>query len=149
MTSLPLKSDRETCFPSWSGRVKSGAFFPSSILLMGIVLMKWFRCNPTESRAYWSRRNHMRFAALPFVLLLSCAGAQETPEAGWKELFNGKDLEGWVTKGSAVWRVENGIIAGGQDGDPKRSGVLITKDEYKDFELALDFMIDEHGKYNS
>ena len=91
----------------------------------------------------------MKLAAVPIALLLSCSGTQETPEAGWKDLFNGKDLDGWVTKGSAVWRVEDGVIAGGQDGDPKRSGVLITKGEYKDFELALEFMIDEHGKYNS
>jgi hypothetical protein len=26
---------------------------------------------------------------------------------------------------------------------------LTTKEQFKDFELALDFMIDEHGKYNS
>lgn len=71
------------------------------------------------------------------------------PENPWRSLFNGKDLEGWTTRGSAQWRVEEGIIAGGQDGDPKRSGMLTTKDEFKDFELELDFMIDEHGKYNS
>ncbi len=78
----------------------------------------------------------MRFAAL--VLF-----AQATP------IFNGKDLEGWQAVGSAVWKVEDGVLAGGQDGDPKRSGVLHTKAEYQDFELTLDFMIDEHGKYNS
>ena len=38
---------------------------------------------------------------------------------------------------------------GGQRGDPKKSGVIHTEREYRDFELALDFMIDEHGKYNS
>ena len=92
----------------------------------------------------------MRIAPALLAVLLSCSAIpQETAEAGWKPLFNGKDLEGWVTKGSAVWRVEDGVIAGGQDGDPRKSGVLITKGEFKDFELALDFMIDEHGKYNS
>ena len=93
----------------------------------------------------------MKFAPLAVLaFLISCStGPQETPEAGWKPLFNGKDLEGWNTAGSAVWRVVDGVIAGGQDGDPKKAGVLITKGEYKDFELALDFMIDEHGKYNS
>jgi hypothetical protein len=45
--------------------------------------------------------------------------------------------------------VEDGIIVGGQDGDPKRSGLLTTADSFKDFELELEFMIDEHGKYNS
>lgn len=91
----------------------------------------------------------MRTAPLALALVVSCAASQEPAEPAWKPLFNGKDFEGWVTKGSAAWRVEEGVIAGGQDGDPRKSGVLITKDEYKDFELALEFLIDEHGKYNS
>ena len=69
--------------------------------------------------------------------------AQEAP------IFNGKNLEGWKAVGTAVWKVEDGAIVGGQDGDPKRSGVLHTTAEYRDFELRLEFMIDEHGKYNS
>ena len=77
--------------------------------------------------------------------LLSGAAAP----SGWRVLFNGKDLEGWNPIGSARWRVEDGVIVGGQDGDPKRSGLLTTKDAFKDFELELEFMIDEHGKYNS
>ncbi len=92
----------------------------------------------------------MRIAAAGLLALLcSCAAPSGAPEAGWKPLFNGKDLEGWVPIGSAVWRAENGEIAGGQDGDPKRAGVLATKEMYQDFELSLDFLIDEHGKYNS
>ena len=79
----------------------------------------------------------MRCAAI--LALLS----QATP------IFNGKDLEGWKTVGSAVWKVEDGVLSGGQDGDPKKSGVIHTVAEYQDFELTLDFMIDEHGKYNS
>jgi hypothetical protein len=38
---------------------------------------------------------------------------------------------------------------GGQGGDPKRSGTLATTERFRDFELDLEFMIDEHGKYNS
>jgi Domain of Unknown Function (DUF1080)/Glycerophosphoryl diester phosphodiesterase family len=69
--------------------------------------------------------------------------------AGWRPLFNGKNLDGWTARGSAKWRVEDGVIAGGQDGDPKRSGLLMTNDQFKDFEIELEFIIDEHGKYNS
>src|SRR5438105_2537409 len=90
----------------------------------------------------------MRFAITSTVALL-CSCAAEPPGPPWKPLFNGKDLEGWSTVGSAVWRVEDGVLAGGQDGDPKRSGVLSTKDLYLDFELSLEFLLDEHGKYNS
>ncbi len=67
----------------------------------------------------------------------------------WHSLFNGKDLNDWQTVGSANWKVENGVIVGGQEGDPKRSGLLLTKEQFRDLELSLDFMIDEHGKYNS
>ena len=86
-----------------------------------------------------------------FVLLgvLLCAGADKSDQADWRTLFNGKDLDGWVPLGSAVWKVQDGIIVGGQNGDPKKSGLLTTRDSFKDFELTLDFMIDEHGKYNS
>ena len=67
----------------------------------------------------------------------------------WEVLFNGKDLAGWNQSGTARWRVEDGVIVGGQDGDPKRSGLLATKESFQDFEVELEFMIDEHGKYNS
>jgi hypothetical protein len=78
------------------------------------------------------------------IVCLACLAA-----AGLRPLFNGKDLSSFTTTGSAKWRVEDGVIIGGQDGDPKRSGMLVTKEQFKDFELELDFMIDEHGKYNS
>ena len=73
------------------------------------------------------------------------------PSAGneWRRLFNGRDLSGFTTTGTATWKVEDGIIVGGQDGDFRKRGTLITTDEFKDFELELDFLIDEHGKYNS
>jgi len=91
----------------------------------------------------------MKFVVcLAALHLASCACAGEA-EAGWKPLFNGKDLAGWVPVGSAVWKAQDGILVGGQDGDPSRGGLLSTKDAFRDFELSLDFLIDEHGKYNS
>src|SRR4051812_42836458 len=67
----------------------------------------------------------------------------------WRTLFDGRDLTNWTQNGSARWTVKDGIIEGGQEGDPKRAGLLATKEKFKDFELELEFMIDEHGKYNS
>jgi hypothetical protein len=89
--------------------------------------------------------------ALPVLaaLLSSCGAAPDSSGAGWTSLFNGKDLEGWAVNGSAAWRVEDGVLTGGQDGDPKRAGTLATRGMYQDFELVLEFLIDEHGKYNS
>ena len=91
----------------------------------------------------------------------------------WKQLFNGKDLSGWTvaagrgggaapsgstapagagTAGSAApaapaaastWKVENGVLIGGEGGG--RSGGLNSDEQFKDFELELDFMLAEHG----
>lgn len=71
----------------------------------------------------------------------------------WIDLFDGKTLNGFSPIGTAEWKVENEsgapVIAGGQEGDPKRAGLLRTTGLYKDFEIELEFLIDEHGKYNS
>src|SRR5437764_6270505 len=94
------------------------------------------------------------------LILCSCAPKQPPAVAppstqySWRSLFNGQDLTGWRTTGSAVWRVDHkdgwpDMIVGGQDGDPKRAGNLVTVDQFQNFELELEFMIDEHGKYNS
>lgn len=66
-----------------------------------------------------------------------------------QSLFNGQDMDSWQPVGTAIWRIDDGVIVGTQDGDPKRWGMLTSKEKFKDFELILDFMIDEHGKYNS
>jgi len=86
------------------------------------------------------------------LVLTGCTLVRPEPEmsgAGWRPLFNGRDLTNWTQHGSARWSVTNGVIHGGQEGDPKRSGLLATKEQFQDFELQLEFMIDEHGKYNS
>ena len=57
-----------------------------------------------------------------FLLISSLSGI-----AGAIDLFDGKSLDDWESVGSAKWRVEGGVIVGGQDGDPKRSGILMTK----------------------
>ncbi|MBR9759435.1 DUF1080 domain-containing protein [bacterium] len=64
-------------------------------------------------------------------------------------LFPSNSLDDWTSRGSAKWTYQNGILSGGQDGDPKRSGLLLTKEKFQDFDLSLEFKIDEHGKYNS
>ena len=80
----------------------------------------------------------------------------------WKPLFNGKDLTGWTVAAGrgggggagtasgapatpptpANWKVEDGVLVGGQGGG---RGSLVSNDQYKDFELELDFMLAEHG----
>jgi len=71
--------------------------------------------------------------------------------AGGKQidLLKGDGLAQWEAFGKAEWKVLDGVLLGGQDGDPKRSGILATKETFLDFDLQFEYLIDEHGKYNS
>jgi len=91
-----------------------------------------------------------------------------TPEeqrAGWRLLFDGKTFDGWRGLGydtvpSAHWKIESGMIhklADGQvprlpDGQPAAGGDLMTRDTFRDFELAWEWKISRAGnsgvKYN-
>jgi hypothetical protein len=70
---------------------------------------------------------------------------QSEKDAGWQLLFDGKSMENF--KGfrkdevPSAWQVEDGAItlAGKEGGD------LITKDQYKNFELSIDWKISEGG----
>jgi hypothetical protein len=100
----------------------------------------------------------LRGALVGLVLGATCAATvagtsrmllAQTSATSWRALFNGKDLTAFTTTGTAIWKVEDGVISGGQFGDPSKRGSLVTVEEFQDFELELDFLIDEHGKYNS
>jgi Domain of Unknown Function (DUF1080) len=115
------------------------------------------------------------FVAAAFVVVsspnpYSTLGASAKATAGgwqsagqWKPLFNGKDLTGWTvaagrrggggTAGAAApdaaapapapsWKVEDGVLVGGQGGG---RGSLVSNEQFKDFELELDFVLAEHG----
>ena len=87
-----------------------------------------------------------------FLLINSCITnlfANDPEKNSRVSLFNGKDLSGWTSVGSAKWEVSDRIIKGGQNGNPSKSGVLWTNEIFKDFDLSLEFKIDEHGRYNS
>jgi hypothetical protein len=92
-------------------------------------------------------------AAVSMLAVTIVVSAQGPGE--WQPLFNGKDLSGWTIaagRGGAAasatgttpppaWKVENGVLIGGQG----VRGSLVTVGQYKDFELELDFMLAEHG----
>ena len=80
-------------------------------------------------------------STLSFFLLAHEAGANAA-EAGWVELFNGKDLSGWVQRGGkANYAVEDGVIVGSSVLGTDNS-FLCTQKEYSDFILELDFKVD-------
>lgn len=84
----------------------------------------------------------MRSAIVMFSLFLAATAGAELPlsadeaAAGFKSLFNGKNLDGW--KHSGNWMVENGVITRGGKGG---SLVYTTKKIPDDFELRFDWKV--------
>jgi len=58
----------------------------------------------------------------------------------WKPLFNGRDLEGWVQDTPGVWKAQDGMIVGKHSGQ-QWNDFLRTRDQFEDFELALEFRL--------
>jgi len=76
-------------------------------------------------------------------LFFSCNQNPKT-DIGVIELFNGKNLEGWVIHGTEKWYVENGELIC-ESGPDAQYGYLSTVDYYDDFELSVDFKQEANG----
>ena len=61
-----------------------------------------------------------------------------------KELFNGKNLDGWQKYGTEKWYVEDGLLVS-ESGPDKMYGYLATEENYKDFEITLEFKQEADG----
>jgi len=69
--------------------------------------------------------------------------AEQIEKTPWQQLFNGKDLTGWVQKGGiAKFFVEDGCIVGETVNEAKRSGFLCTRKTFCDFVLECEFKVD-------
>jgi hypothetical protein len=82
------------------------------------------------------------------LVLLATALCAQTPKQilpgeDWVNLFNGKDLTGWVKVGNETWNVEDGTIHG--LARTKDYGYLKTEKNYKDFHLSLRFKCEGDG----
>lgn len=60
------------------------------------------------------------------------------------QLFNTKNLDGWSVYGTEKWYVENNELVC-ESGPDKGYGYLGTKDQYKDFDLQLEFKQEANG----
>ncbi len=77
------------------------------------------------------------------ILIFGIAAAQG--KKGWISLFDGKTTDGWRTyqnKPSGSWSVSDGLLycKGNKDGN-KQHADLITKDEFDNFELSIEWKI--------
>ena len=79
----------------------------------------------------------MLFAGILFL----AAYAQKD---GYKSIFNGKDLKGWVVHGTEKWYVQDGLLIC-ESGPDKQYGYLSTKKFYYNFEMTADFLQQADG----
>ncbi|HWJ92632.1 MAG TPA: DUF1080 domain-containing protein, partial [Flavisolibacter sp.] len=95
---------------------------------------------------------------IAFFVLASCSSSKsgadnalvkEEKNEGWKLLFDGRTLDGWRTyqnKPSESWSVTDGTIhCKGSKEKTDLHADLITKDQYDNFELSLDWKISPQG----
>lgn len=88
-----------------------------------------------------------RALLLCLVFLVPIASVQSADKEEWVDLFNGKDLKGWVQRGGkAEYRVEEGVIVGSSVPNTPNS-FLCTERDYADFILELEFKV--HPELNS
>ncbi len=88
-------------------------------------------------------RRHLGWAAAG-VLALAAAGAPaDGPAAAFVDLFNGKDLSGWVNVNTApdTWSVKDGVLV--CSGRPL--GVMRSEKPYENFVLHVEWMHLEAG----
>ena len=84
-------------------------------------------------------------AALVALVAVSagCAAGAVSSGDGWTRLFDGGTLSGWEGN-SEYFRVEEGSIVGGTTAAPiPRNEFLCREEEYGDFEMELEFRLDE------
>jgi hypothetical protein len=79
--------------------------------------------------------------AIGICLAAASPGRAGAAEEGWKNLFDGKDLEGWAQHGGhAKYTVEDGEIVGHSVANTGNS-FLCTKRDYANFVLELEFNV--------
>ncbi|WP_431123419.1 3-keto-disaccharide hydrolase [Flagellimonas flava] len=84
----------------------------------------------------------MRNYTLLFALLFACFIGNSQQQT--IDLFNGENLDGWVNHGSEKWYVENGLLVC-ESGPKAEYGYLSTEQNYKNFELTLEFKQESDG----
>jgi Domain of Unknown Function (DUF1080) len=78
-----------------------------------------------------------------FLLTFFCL-ATFALSAQKKSLFNGKDLTGWTINGTEKWYVDKGELVC-ESGPDKQYGYLSTTQNYKNFDLTLQFKQEANG----
>jgi hypothetical protein len=79
-----------------------------------------------------------------FVYCLILIGLSSASAQTSQPLFNGKDLSGWKVYGTEKWYVDHGELIC-ESGPDKEYGYFATDENFKDFELTLEFKQESNG----
>ena len=92
--------------------------------------------------------------SLLFALIVTTCFSQ-SEDAGWISLFDGKSLDSWTGWGAGeapptVWTVtDDGLLycreVARKDAKPGEKGYLVSKDQYENFHLKIEWKISEAG----
>ena len=77
------------------------------------------------------------------IFVSSCGSHQMKEDAGFKELFNGKNLDGWVGNKDSYKAIDGMIVVDPNGGGS--GGNLFTVDQYSDFVLRFEFQLTPGG----
>ena len=72
------------------------------------------------------------------LVSISFPSSASAQGAGWSTLFDGSGLDGWRVLGDANWELADGAVSADSG-----NGYLVTGVSYGDFELTLEFWVDE------
>ena len=84
------------------------------------------------------RRALRTLLSLVVVGIIAAYTAGLSAQSGWTTLFDGSTLDGWNPIGDANWELADGAVQADSG-----SGFLVTPRSYGDFELTLEFWVDE------
>jgi hypothetical protein len=82
--------------------------------------------------------NRSLLTALGLCLASAALPTSAAAQDGWTTLFDGSDLDGWEVLGNANWTLGDGAVSA-----TSGSGFLVSERSYGDFEVTLDFWVDE------
>jgi hypothetical protein len=87
----------------------------------------------------------MLHALVYTALLVQAAGPEAASEVGFRPLFDGKDLAQWIVPegDNGHWKILDGVIDYDARSEAPGNKNLVSKDEFGDFVLKLDWRIKE------
>jgi hypothetical protein len=119
--------------------------FSISILLTAAGLFLLVACDSNRATSVNNNEETLTDGSIDNTL------TNQEKQEGWVLLFDGQSLDSWkvFNKQSEPdgWKIEDGTLAftGKDNKKTNEKSNLITKDQYEDFELALDWKISEGG----